>query len=154
KVFSNAQIDKLYDIAYSKLSDDPYYLLNYAINLQYRNTKASLKVVLKHLVYSESLFDYRNHKFMHRRAVMNFRLAKLTFEDSGASSNVSYYLDEAKDLFFVKQFLDPCSSYSYTDFIQLLIWEISNYDYETESELQLRIQIQEQFDLASRAVAE
>lgn len=154
KVFSNAQIDKLFDVAYTKLSDDPYYLLNYAINLQYRNNKESLKAGIKHLIYAESLFEYRNHRFIHRRAVMNFRLAKLTFDESGPSSNVSYYLDEAKDLFFVKQFLDPCSSYSYTDFIQLLIWEISNYDYDTESELQLRIQIQEQFDLSSRAVAE
>jgi len=41
--YNNTQIDKLYDAGYTKLSDDPYFLLNYAINLQNRRTKILLQ---------------------------------------------------------------------------------------------------------------
>ena len=154
EIFSSSKISKLYDIAYTKLSDDPYYLLNYAINLQKRGTESDLKKGLDQLIYAESLLDYRNHRFIHRRAVMNFELAKIYYKREDQLNFTIIYLNEAKELFLTKQLLDPFSAYSYVDYIRLLIWEIKNINYDEESQLQLRIHIQELFDLANRTVTE
>ncbi len=153
-VFSSTKINKLYDIAHTKLSDDPYYLLNYAINLQYRNNQTDLKKGLDLLIYAESLLEYQNHRFIHRRAVMNFELARLYYKKETKLNFTTTFLEEAKDLFITKQLHDPFSAYSYVDYLKLLIWEINKINYEDEFQLQLNIQIQELFDLASNAVTE
>jgi hypothetical protein len=153
--FSNSRIQVLYDKAHSKLGDDPYFLLNYAINLQGRKNEKDIQKAIDHLMYAESLLDSRNHRFIHRRAVLNFELAKIYLDKEKTTLNFTrIYLDEAKSLFVVKQLLDPFSEFSYYDYIKLLIWELANIQYEVENELYLRIQIQELFDLASRAVIE
>ncbi|RDB02323.1 SIR2 family protein [Runella aurantiaca] len=152
--YSETQLNKLFDSGYTKLSDDPYYLLNYAINLQSRREKKELKKALTLLVYAESLFDYRNHRFIHRRGSISFDLAKLYFEESFNSSYVTFYLNEAKDLFFVKQILDPFSAYSYVDYIKLFIWELKNLDYDDEDKVQKQIKIEELLDIAYKTVSD
>ena len=147
--FSPVQIDKLYDYGYARLSDDPYYLLNYAINLQYRRNENSLLSALEHLKYAESLLDKRNHKFIHRRAVINFELAKIHYERESELDLTLLYMREAKELFCIKQLMDPFSAYSYVDYIKLLIWELNKIEYEAEEELQGRIEIENLFDLAT-----
>lgn len=153
-VYSQAKLNKLFDVGYNQLSDDPFYLLNYAINLQHRRTKSDLKKALEHILYAESLLEWRNHRFIHRRGVINFDLARIYFKEEKDLNRTSYYLNEAKELFAVKQLLDPFSAYSYSDFIRVLIWEVSNINFDQETELRYRIQIQELFDLAQRAVTE
>lgn len=154
-LFSQSKINKLFDEAYGKLSEDPYYCLNYAINLQYRNSIEELKKGLNIIIYAESLLDYRDHKFTHRRGVINFELAKKYYnkELKGLNFTISY-LNEAKELFRLKQLLDPFSHYSYVSYISLLIWELENIQYELETELKKRIQIEELFDIALRAVTD
>ena len=156
ETFSKAKTDKLFDAAYGQLSDDPYFCLNYAINLQYKHDIDSLKKAVDILIYAESLFDYRNHKFIHRRGVINFQLAKKYFEkeESGNLNFTVSYLNEAKDLLKLKQLLAPFSHYSYTDFISLLIWELDNIEYEPTVELKKRIQIEELFDIANRTITD
>lgn len=153
--FSQAKINKLFDEAYGRLSDDPFYCLNYAINLQYRDSIPELKKALSILVYAESLLDYRNHRFTHRRGVLNFELAKRYYkkESDGLNFTISY-LNEAKELFKLKQLLDPFSHYSYISYISLLIWELENVEYELSTELKKRIQIEELFDIALRTVTD
>ncbi|WP_339699686.1 SIR2 family protein [uncultured Roseivirga sp.] len=153
--FSQAKINKLFDEAYGKLSEDPHYCLNYAINLQYRNNIDELKKALSIVVYAESLLDYRNHRFTHRRGVINFELAKMYYkkENHGLNFTLSY-LNEAKELFKLKQLLDPFSHYSYINYITLLIWELENIEYELATELKKRIQIEELFDIALRTVTD
>lgn len=153
--FSESKIDKLHDYAYTKLSDDPHFLLNYAINLQKRRTKRTLKKALEILIYAESLLQRRNHRFIHRRAVINFELAKLLFrEKDEALGFPSIYLNEAKELFNVKQLMDPFSPYSYIDFIKLIMWEIKNYNFSEEEEISHKIQIEELFDLAENTITD
>jgi hypothetical protein len=153
--FSESQIDKLYDIAYSKLAEEPHFLLNYAINLQKRKSKRTLKRALDILIYAESLLQWRNHRFIHRRAVINFELAKLLYtERDDTFGFLSIYLNEAKELFNVKQLMDPFSPYSYIDFIKLLVWEMENFEFSEENMISQRIQIDELFELAQNTITD
>jgi hypothetical protein len=152
--YNDTQIEKLFDAAYTKLSDDPYFLLNYAINLQLRRTKKTLTKAQDILIYAESLLEYRNHRFIHRRGVVNFELAKLYFEDEGERSLVRHYLDEARDLFETKRLLDPFSSYSYVDYIKMLVWDLTHKEVEQEDLVAGMINIEELFDLANKAVTD
>jgi len=152
--FSNAKINKLYDVAYTNLSDDPYFLLNYSTNLQHRDTEYDLKKALEILIYAESLFEFRNHRFIHRRAIINFELSKKYFEHDKYDSLVFKFLKEALDLFLTKQYMDPFSAYGYVDFIRCLMWENENLLMDKEDKLQNQIKIEELLDLAERVVTE
>jgi hypothetical protein len=152
--FSNAKLNKLYDTTYPNLSEDPYYLLNYAMNLQHRKSIQDLKKALEYLIYAEGLLPFRNHKFTHRRAVINFDLAKLYYEKESELNFTFTYLQEAKDLFQIKLIHDPFSAYSYADYIKLLIWELNSIKLDEEEELQKRIRIEELFEMAIASVTE
>jgi len=152
--YSNTQIDKLFDAALTKLSDDPYFLLNYAYNLQKRNTKASLKKAIEEIIYAESLLEYRNHRFIHRRAVLNFELAKLFFAEEQEMNYSSFYLREASELFITKQLMDPFSAFSYVDYIKMLVWELENIVHDEEDNMQKQIRIEDLLDLAFRTVSD
>lgn len=150
--YNNSQIDKLHDAGYTKLSDDPYFILNYAINLQNRKTKQSILRAIEHVLYAESLLDFRNHKFIHRRAVLNFELAKIYFAEEELLNNTLFYIKEAEELFEIKQRLDPFSAFGYVDYIKLIIWQLENIEYDEEDEMQKQILIEDLFDLAIRNV--
>jgi hypothetical protein len=152
--FSTAKINKLYDAAAVNLSDDAYFLLNYATNLQSRNTVYDLKKGLDILIYAEGLFENRNHRFIHRRAIINFELAKIYFANDRNDSLVFKYLKEALDLFLIKQLMDPFSAYGYVDYIRCMIWESENMLIDREDILQTQIKIEELLDLAERVVTE
>lgn len=152
--FNSSQINKLFDITNQRLSDEPYFLLNYAINLQSRGDEDSLKKGIDTLIYAESLIDYRNHRFIHRRAVLNFELAKIYFTKEKLLNYTKSYLNEAKELFVAKQLYDPCSAYGYVDYIKMLIWEIDHIEYDLEDEMQIQIKIEELFDTANRTVTD
>jgi len=152
--FNSSQINKLFDTAHQRLSDDPYFLLNYAINLQSREHEDALKKGIETLIYADSLIDYRNHRFIHRRGVLNFELAKIYFKKEKLLNYTKLYLNEARELFVTKQLYDPCSAYGYVDYIKMLIWEINNIEYDSEDEMQIRIRIEELFDTANRTVTD
>lgn len=154
KDYSKSKIDKLYDAGHQQLSEDPYYILNYSINLQYRGTETDLKKALDLLIYAESLLDYKNHRFVHRRAMINFELAKCYYKKETQLNFTHTYLSEAESLFKYKQILDPFSVYSYDGYIQMLIWQLEKIEFDKEEDLQIRIQIEELFDLGSSAVTE
>jgi len=152
--FNDFQINKLFDVAYRSLSDDPYFLLNYSINLQRRKSEEALKRALALLVYAESLLEKRNHKFIHRRAVINFDLAKIYLKKEQTPNHTMLFLSEARQLFMVKQLYDLSSAYSYADYIRMLIWELENINHEREDELQTQVLIEELFDSAKRLVTD
>lgn len=152
--YSDIQLNKLFDAGFTKLSDDPYFLLNYASNLQNRKTRHELTRALDLLIYAESLLEYRNNRFIHRRGSISFDLARLYFEDGNETNYIRFYLKEAKDLFYTKQLMDPFSSYSYVDYIKLLIWELNKLDHDDVDKVQKQIIIEELFDLAYRTVTD
>lgn len=153
--YSSSKIEKLYDLAYNNFSDDPFFLLRYSMNLQFRGGMDNLKKAIKHLVYAESLLERRNHRFIHRRAVLNFNLAKIILKENRQKETVAnLYLSESEELFQVKQLMDPFSAYGYIDYIKLLIWELKNLRFEKEDKVVQRIKIEELFDLAQKTVTD
>lgn len=153
--YSKSKIERLFDLAYNNFSDDPYFLLRYSMNLQYRGGINNLKKAIEHLIYAESFLEYRNHRFLHRRAVLNFSIAKIILNDNSQKLTVvNLYLSEAKELFQIKQLMDPFSAYGYVDFIKLLIWESKKLDFEKEEKIAQRIKIEELFDLAQKTVTD
>jgi hypothetical protein len=153
QVLTEAYLAKLYDVTFKRLPEDPYFLLHYCMNLQHRKNKEDLKKGIKLLLFAESLFDYRNHRFTHRRGVLNFDLAKFFFEKEQNLDFARYHLDEAKELLQIKQKLDPFSSFGYFDLIKLLLWELRSFGLEHDDELHIRIQLDELFELSNRLVS-
>lgn len=155
KDLSSVYINSLFDNAYANLNSDPYFILNYSINLQHRHTEKDLLRSRELLMIAEGLLDYRNDKFIHRRAVVAFELAKLYFkEEKNELIFSSKFLSEAKDFFEIKQLLDPCSSFSYIDYLLCLIWELDNIQNTIEEELRLKVLIEDQFETAHSAITE
>lgn len=150
--FTDIQINRLFDLAINKLSDDPYFLLNYTMNLIHRYDLKSLEKSLKLIIYAEGLFPFRNHKFIHRRAVINFEIAKYHYLQNSSMIIINNYLKESKDLFELKLIMDPCSSYSYVKYIECLMWILDRLKLSDSDYLRYKIQLEELFDQADRSV--
>jgi hypothetical protein len=154
KEFPPNRIAQLYDLAYKTFQDDPFFLLQYSINLQARAAKDDLERAIEYLIYGESLLEWKNDRFIHRRGVLNFRLAQ-KFYDKEKELNFTFkYLEEAKDLLLLKQQMDPSSSYSYFDLLDLLIWEIEKIEYSMDEQIVKRIVIEDFFELAYNTITE
>jgi hypothetical protein len=137
KVFDDTLIFHLYDIAYERLYNFPYFILNYSSNLQYRKDEKSLKKALEIIEYnidSEDIFK-RNSNFTHRKASVNFALSKLYFEYEGGISEAEEYYQEAEDLFKIKLNLDPSSIHSYKDYLFMLNWRFNKWKLNEEEKL-------------------
>jgi hypothetical protein len=152
------KIDSLYDLADEHLGEDPVFLLHYAINLQYRQNEESILKAISKIQYAESISDRtnRNHYLIHRRGVLTFELAKLLYKkkDSSILYKVFRYVDEARDFLEIKKALDPFSSFSYTDLLNLEIWCLDKLEEDSNEKLRRRIYIEEVFDIGIRTVFE
>lgn len=146
------KLNILFEAAYSKLSDDPYFILYYVMNLQRYQTLDKYHKCIELLIYAEGLLPYRNTRFIHRRALINFELARLYFEKGSKESEFRIYkhLREAEDLFALKLNNDLFSHYSYFDYIRMMLWIYENIKHTPIEELRIKIQLDELFDLAER----
>lgn len=145
---SHEKINKLYDAAFEKFQDEPHFVLNYTINLQKRNNKTALLKALELLVYAEALMEKRNDRFIHRRGVISFDLAKLYYKEEVDLNLTLKYLNEAEEILELKQILDPFSSFSYVDYLKTLIWKLDSIQLEKEEVLSLKIQIEALYETA------
>lgn len=153
--FSHEKIDKLYDLAYRELQDEPYFILHYANNLQRRNSKRELQRALDLLVESESQLERKSDRFIHRRASIHFSLTRVFYKEEKKELNLTLkHLNEAKELFEIKQLMDPCSSFSYINYIELLIWELENVVLEKDDELIAKIKIEGNIEQALTSITE
>lgn len=136
KVFDDAVIFNYYDLAYEKLKNYPYFILNYSRNLEYRgdenSVKKALEIIEDYIDFNEGIFN-RNSNFIHQKATLNFKLAKIYFEDHLPTSEE--YFHEAEELFKIKLNLDPSSIYSYKQYIHMLHWRITKWDLSEEERL-------------------
>jgi len=150
-----AQLNKLYDFAYNNLNDSHHFILHYSINLQYRGNIKDLEKAEKLLIIADSLVRHRDNKLVHRRAVINFELAKEWYKTEKTELvKTERYLREARELFEIKKLIDPCSSFSYYDLISLEIWCLEKLNLTEEEKLSIRIKIEDNFDLADRTVTD
>ncbi|MBU0558453.1 MAG: hypothetical protein KKG93_02540, partial [Bacteroidetes bacterium] len=155
ETFNIERLNRLYDLASQQLDEDPYFLLIYTINLQQRRDLKSLDKALRLINYAETLIEYRNHRFIHRKAAILFEVAKLYYtNERDQLIMTNKYLTEAKDFFEIKLTLDPCSSYSYVNYIEMNLWIIDKIQLEDNEFLRLKLAIEEMFDMAERTVFE
>lgn len=155
QLFPQSKINELYLRGFNNFNEDPYYLLYFSINLQKKKTVEDLKGALNHLIYAESLLDYRNNRFTHRRASINFDLAKKYYDiEKNELSETFKYINEADELFKLKQEIDPFSSFSYVDYVRFLMWKLEKLVFDKDVELSIHVQLYDLFDYSSRAVKE
>jgi len=149
------QINKLYDLAFINLGESHHFILHYAINLQYRGAIKDLEKAEKLLTYADTLVNYRDSKLIHRRAVINFEMAKQWYQTEKTELiKTERYLKDARELFEIKKLIDPCSSYSYYELIKLEMWCLEKLNLDEEDKLIIRIKIEENFDIADRTVSD
>ncbi|MCF8414564.1 MAG: hypothetical protein K9G44_14220, partial [Melioribacteraceae bacterium] len=122
---SQEKINKLFDSCPQELELDPHFMIHYSLNIQYRYEEKSIKKALEKITYLQSVLDSRNHFLIHRRATLNFQLAKLNYDREKELDKTLEYIKEARDLFNLKLIIDPFSSYSYINFVQMEIWYLS-----------------------------
>lgn len=155
KEFDNEKVNKLFDISYLTLQEEPYFILNYATNLQHRDDIKELQRAIDLIQYAEGLLEFKSDRFIHRRASLYFALAKKMYKEETEELNLTIrYLEEAKELFEEKQLMDPFSSYSYVDFLELLLWELENVQLDTDEELALKIKVEENIDQSINSIME
>ncbi len=145
------QIDKIFDSCDSEFSNDPHFILHYATNLEKRfdrdeKEKNILKAIEK-VIYVQSLSSKQNHYLTHRRAVLNFSLARLYNKKKRKRHLVKSHIDEARELFELKLLLDPFSSYSFVNYLSFEIWNLGEIDDENEAPNR-HVKIQELLDRA------
>ncbi len=148
------KISMLFDSCSQIFEDDPHFNLHYAINLQHRGNDEALKKGIRRLQHSESLTESRNHYLLHRRAVLNFRLAQIVGARERELNHAYQYIDEARSLFEVKLIVDPFSSFSYIEFIRFEMWYLSTVTLSDEEKLRQRIKLEELLDKAEKSLTE
>ena len=148
--FPQPTINKFFDLCASEFSSDPHFNLHYANNLQHRGDEKSIRHGIDRIIEAESYLDHRNHRLIHRRAVLNFWLARLQHEGHVPLSTVQPQVDEARELFEIKLLMDPCSIYSYREYLQFEIWYLDNLVQLEESKIRSIIAIENLIDRAKR----
>lgn len=124
---SRSKINKLFDICSSEFIDNQHFVLHYGINLQTRKSPEYLLKGIEIIKYAESTSENRNLKLIHRRAVLNFYMAKIKFKEETELLETNRFLQEARELFVVKLSIDPFSIYSYKHYLEMEIWMLENY---------------------------
>ena len=147
------KIDRLFDVCAEQFDEDTQFNLHYAINLQHRQTEAAYKRALSRITYAESFLEQRNHRLIHRKALLHYHLAKFYYlSDSADARNAPTHVDSAEDFFEIKVILDPFSSYSYVDYVRFEVWKLKTLTLSPHEVLRQRIKIEELLDQAERAV--
>jgi hypothetical protein len=126
---SKIKIDKLFDDVSGRFQEDPHFAVHYAMNLQRRKTKEAMLKGVDVLNYAGSFGETRNDRIIHRRAALNFELARLSYEEElEVGADTRHYMEEAQKFFELKLILDPCSDFSYTNYLQFLLWKLSKFN--------------------------
>ena len=149
---SDQKVAKLYDACASEFRDDPHFTLHYAINLQHRGDEKSLREAIDRVLYVEGLLDRRNHRLIHRRATLNFHLARLIYLREKELDETLKYAREARDLFEVKMRLDPFSSYGYVDYVRFEMWYLDKIVLDDYEKTRQMAKIEDLLDLAEQSV--
>ncbi len=134
------------------LVTDPHFTLHYAVNLQHRQDEKSLNDAIDNILHVEGLLDRRNHRLIHRRATLNFDLARLTYSKEKELDLTLKYVREARELFQVKLILDQFSSYGYVDFTKFEIWCLDKIHSTDEERTRQLIVIENLIEQAERCV--
>jgi hypothetical protein len=150
---SQGQIDNYFELAKREFELSPHFVVGYITNIE-KNTNSiqTLENCLDEVTLFEGTLEYRNHRLIHRKATICFKIARLLIRGSERNSALSY-ADDAEEWFDIKKHMDPLSSYSYLDYFSLLMWKLLNFSLEKEQLLKLHKSINTLFDEAYRILS-
>ncbi len=150
---TKGQIDRYFQIAKREFESSPHFMLGYVTNLE-KNTNSILvlKECLRDITILESTLERRNHRLVHRKGSICFKIAKTLFQGDKKNSEVVEYLNEAEDWFDIKKMLDPLSPYSYLDYFNILTWKLKNIKLTNEQKLYTYQTLNVLFDEATRTL--
>lgn len=147
------KLDKLFDEVSHRFQEDPHFAVHYAMNLQRRKTKEALLKGIDTLSYAASFGERRNNRIVHRRAVLNYELAIRCFEEGReVSGETRHFVEQAQTNFDLKLILDPCSDFSYVNYLEFLLWKLEKFTLDPAEEHYLRVQVEELIDQAELMV--
>ncbi len=153
---TKGQIEHYFEIARKEFEISPHFMLGYVTNLEKgTNSIQVLKKCLQDITLLEATLDRRNHRLIHRKGSICFKIGKILFYDEKSSSEVLEYLADAEEWFDIKKLIDPLSAYSYLDYFNLLVWKLKNskkLKLNNEQKLQAYYQLTTLFDEASRTL--
>ncbi|WP_294204944.1 SIR2 family protein [uncultured Chryseobacterium sp.] len=151
--FDIDKINKLYDDASKIFDTDANFNIHYAINLEERNSLKLLIIASEKLKYIDSLTTGRNTHIIHRRGVLDFKIAKIYHKEKNPYLR-DEYIDAAREFFHIKLVLDRFSSFSYFDYIRFELWILKNIYKDNDDILRQHTIIQDLFTKALYSVNE
>lgn len=150
---TSGQIDNYYELAKKEFDSSTHFVLSYITNIEKKTSNIKvLKDCIKDIEVLEASFEkrYRNHRLIHRKGSLNFKIAKILYNEKSPKDEVEEYLQVAEDWFDIKKHLDPSSLYSYIDYFNLLLWKLKNLILDDDERIELLLTINELFDEAYR----
>lgn len=150
---SVGQIENFYELAKREFEKSAHFMLSYITNIEKKTTSIeTLERCIGEIKTLEASLDRRNHRLIHRKGSICFKIARLIYRESKKSKRLISYLKEAEEWFDIKKRLDPGSAYSYVDYLNLLLWKLERLDLDDEERMNLHLNINNLFDEAYRTM--
>ncbi len=144
RTLDDSKINHLFDIAYHRLNIFTRFNIYYTRNLQRRGLKSECTralEILQETEYNEYEYSNSRNKFIiHRKACVNAELAKLHFKEEEYNLSKEY-VDEAIELFEIKEAIDPSSYFSYKQFLEFLIWYYNKWSLSEYEKTRIELKI-------------
>ncbi len=146
---SGGQIDNYYELAKKEFEKSSHFMLSYITNIEKKTNSVSLlENCIEDVKMLEAELDYRNHRLIHRKGSICFKIARLLHKDDKSNKRIKFYLNESEEWFDIKKHLDPLSHYSYLDYFNMLLWKLTNITMDDNEKLSLHYSINNLFDEA------
>ena len=150
---TEGQRENFYLLAKKEFTNSVHFILSYVSFIESKNNSIEkLEDCLRDLEILEADSIKRNHRIVHRKGCLNFKIATLYKKDFANINIINKYLVTAEDWFDIKKQIDPTSDYSYLDYFKLLLWEYTNMNRTDDRKLQIITTALNMYDEAKRIV--
>ena len=150
---TEGQIKTYFDLAKKEFQTSSHFMLAYVSNIE-RNTDSinALLECIKELeiLEGDETNGGRNHRIIHRKGSIYFKIAKLLFKQKASQSEINGYIEIAEEWFDIKKRLDPGSDFSYLNYFSLLNWKLKHIKLDSDGKLELINKIYKLYDESKR----
>lgn len=156
---TEGQIEIYYNICKKEFETHPHFMVSYITHIEKRsNSIKQLEGCIQEITLLEGELDQRpegrNHRLIHRKGSLNFKIARLMKGEGYSDAEILKILDSAEEWFRIKQKLDFSSSYSYVDYLKMLLWKMSKVNLDDEQRFETILAISNLFDDAFRVLVD
>lgn len=156
---TEGQIEVYYNICKEEFETHPHFMVSYITHIEKRsNSIKQLQTCINEITLLEGELEQRpeqrNHRLIHRKGSLNFKIARLMKGEGYSDVEILKVLDSAEEWFKIKQKLDFSSSYSYVDYLNMLIWKMAKISLDQEHIFETNLTIRNLFDDAFRVLVD